>query len=335
MNGEYNRRMDRFKEQRVLFVTTKNLDYLRNTQEIVLLKQNAKNVHVIGSSKKSYPARLAHVYWQLIRYPKKQFDWVFAGFAPQLVIPLFRWKFKGKKIGMDFFISVYDTLVFDRKKFKEHSLAARILKWIDTRTIQAADYVISDTKAHGNYFIEEFGLPADKLQVLYLEADRSIYYPRKQEKPERMKNRFTVLYFGSVLPLQGLDVILDAVDLLKENTNLYFVIIGPIHEKYHKPQSDTVEYHNWLSQEELAEYINNADLCLAGHFNNSIRKAKRTIPGKAYIYAAMEKPMILGDNPATHELYREDMPGIYFVKMGDPRALADTILQIAKKEEIV
>lgn len=326
--------MDMFKDKRVLFVTTKNLDYLRNTQEIALLKKMAENVHVIGSHKKSYPARLMHVYWQLLRYPKKRFDQVFVGFAPQLVLPFFKWKFKDKGVGIDFFISVYDTLVFDRKKFKVNSIAAKMLKWIDTITIQAADHVISDTKAHGSYFIEEFGLSADKLQVLYLEADQSIYYPREQEKPERMKNRFTVLYFGSVLPLQGLDVILDAVDLLKENKNLYFVIIGPIDENYHKPQSDTVEYHDWLSQKELAGYINNADLCLAGHFNKDINKAKRTIPGKAYIYAAMEKPMILGDNPATHELYKEDMPGIYFVEMGDSKALADTILMVAKKEEI-
>lgn len=326
--------MDMFKNQRVLFVTTKNLDYLRNTQEIGLLKKIAENVHVVGSNKKSYPARLMHVYWQLLWYPKKQFDKVFVGFAPQLILPFFKWKFKGKEIGIDFFISVYDTLVFDRKKFKEHGIVARLLKWIDTITIQAADIVLSDTRAHGNYFIEEFGLSPDKLEVLYLEADRSIYYSRSRNKPERMKGRCTVLYFGSILPLQGLEVILDAVDLLKDNKELYFVIIGPIDKKYQKPQSDTIEYHNWLSQEELAEYINNADLCLAGHFNNDINKAKRTIPGKAYIYEAMGKPMILGDNPATHELYGEDMPGIYFVKMGDAKLLADTILMAAKKEEI-
>lgn len=326
--------MDMFKGKRVLFITTKNLDYLRNTQEIALIKQMAETVDVIGSDKKSYPARLLQVYWQLLQYSAKKFDQVFIGFAPQLVLPFFKWKFKGKEIGIDFFISVYDTLVFDRKKFKEQGIVARLLKWIDTITIQAADIVISDTRAHGNYFIEEFGLSPDKLEVLYLEADRSIYYSRFRNKPERMKGRFTVLYFGSILPLQGLEVILDAVDLLKDNKELYFVIIGPIDKKYHKPQADTVEYHNWLSQEELAEYINNADLCLAGHFNNDINKAKRTIPGKAYIYEAMGKPMILGDNPATHELYREDMPGIYFVKMGDAKLLADTILMAAKKEEI-
>ena len=69
----------------------------------------------------------------------------------------------------------------------------------------------------------------------------------------------------------------------------------------------------------------------SGHFNKDINKAKRTIPGKAYIYRAMEKPMILGDNSATRELYSEDMDGIYFVEMGNPQALAKKILKI--KEE--
>ena len=56
-------------------------------------------------------------------------------------------------------------------------------------------------------------------------------------------------------------------------------------------------------------------------------KAKRTIPGKAYIYEAMGKKMILGDNSATRELYHEDELR-YFVKMGDSKALADKILEI-------
>lgn len=327
--------MDKFKElkgQRVLFVTTKNMDYLRNTQEISLLKKYADEVHIIGSDKKGYASRLIYVYWNLLICSLKKFDTIFVGFAPQLVIPLFKWKCKGKMIWIDFFISMYDTLVCDRKKFRDSSIFAKVLHWLDSVTIRRADFVIADTKAHGRYFVEEFGLDDASWQVLYLEADASIYSPRVQEKPERMRDSFVVLYFGSVLPLQGLDVILAAVDQFKDNKDFYFILVGPIDERYHKPVSDSVEYHDWLSQKDLAEYISYADLCLAGHFSKDIAKAKRTIPGKAYIYAAMEKPMILGENDATHELYDDTMPGIYFVEMGNANALADKIVEIAKKE---
>ena len=96
-------------------------------------------------------------------------------------------------------------------------------------------------------------------------------------------NKYVVLYFGSVLPLQGVDVVLDAIKLLKNEKDIFFQVIGPISKKYSKPVQDNVEYIDWLEQKELAEYIANADLCLAGHFNGEIDKAKRTIPGKAYI----------------------------------------------------
>lgn len=328
--------MDKFKElkgQRVLFVTTKNLDYLRNTQEISLLEEYAEDVHIIGSDKKSYALRLLYVYWKLLICSLKKFDNIFIGFAPQLVIPLFRWKCKGKTIWIDFFISMYDTFVCDRKKFRNNGICAKLLHWLDSVTIQVADFVIADTKAHGRYFVEEFGLDDTAWQVLYLEADTSIYYPRVPNKPERMHDAFVVLYFGSVLPLQGLDVILEAVNQLKDNKEFYFILVGPIDERYQKPVSDSVEYHDWLSQKDLAEYISYADLCLAGHFSKDIDKAKRTIPGKAYIYAAMKKPMILGENAATHELYDDTMPGIDFVEMGNAKALAHKIIEIAKKEK--
>ncbi len=326
--------MTGFSNQRVLFITTKNLDYLRNTQEIENIKEQTGNVKVIGSNHRKYIARLLYVYSRLLFCSMKEIDKVFIGFAPQLVLPVFGWKFKKKEIWIDFFISMYDTFAFDRKKVKPDSLPAKILKWFDCKTIQKADQVIADTKAHRDYFVEEFGLDTQRCHVLYLKADENIYYPRVQNKPQRMKDRFVVLYFGSVLPLQGLDTILKAVDLLKNHDDMYFVIVGPIKDSSIKPTSDSVEYHDWLSQKDLAEYIGYADLCLAGHFNKEINKAKRTIPGKAYIYRAMGKPMILGDNAATHELYREDMPGIYFVEMGNAHKLADRITEIAEKEKI-
>lgn len=315
-------------EGEVLFITTKNLDYLRNVQEIDLLKEKHSNLTVIGSYSKSYPIRLISVYIRLLTSSMKEYDMVFVGFAPQLIVPFFKWKFKGKILVIDFFISMYDTLVFDRKKFKENSLTAKLLKKWDILTLSAANRVISDTKAHGKYFIEELGLDEDKLQVLYLKADTNIYIPRKVEKPKEVKDKFIVLYFGSVLPLQGVDIVLESAEILMNEKDIYFYIIGPIRNSYNKPESQCISYIDWLSQEDLANYIGFSDLCLAGHFNKEIKKAKRTIPGKAYIYDAMEKPMILGDNPATRELYSENQEGVYFVEMGNSRALADKILKI-------
>lgn len=319
------------KNKKVLFITTKNLDYLRNVQELNLLKQDADSVDIIGSIEKSYIKRLIKIYSKILFGSFKSYDSIFIGFAPQLILPMFSWKFKNKEIIMDFFISVYDTMIFDRKKFKENSIIAKLCKWLDKKCIHKANYIISDTNAHGEYFSSEFDVHRNKISTLYLEADTSIYKKDIAAKPERLKNKFVVLYFGSILPLQGIEVILDAVDILKEQKDIYFYIIGPIGNTQNIVKSDTVEYINWLPQDKLAEHISYSDLCLAGHFNKDINKAKRTIPGKAYIYEAMDKPMILGDNPATHELYKEDDKH-FFVEMGNANKLAEKIVEIKERE---
>ncbi|MCD7813087.1 MAG: glycosyltransferase [Lachnospiraceae bacterium] len=311
--------------QRVLFITTKNTDYIRNTQEISLLSESAAQLTVIGSKSGSYVRRLAFVYMHLLFCSMKRYDMVFIGFSPQLILPFWRWKFRQKTVVIDFFISVYDTMVCDRKKFRDGSFLARICHWLDQRTLRGADACICDTNVHGDYFSAEFEVPRELFHTLYLDADRSIYYPRKAQKPEEAQGRFVVLYFGSVLPLQGVDVIQDAMHLLAEDARFFFYFIGPVSERM---TASNIRYIDWLSQEQLAGYIAFADLCLAGHFNAGIEKAKRTIPGKAYIYRAMDKPMILGDNPANRELFDESTEGIYFVPMGDARALADRIVEI-------
>lgn len=76
------------KNKKVLFITTKNLDYLRNTQELRLLREQAVQVSVIGVKDKSYPLRLIKVFFKLLFTSCKKYDVVFVGFAPQLIVPM-------------------------------------------------------------------------------------------------------------------------------------------------------------------------------------------------------------------------------------------------------
>ena len=306
--------------KKVLFISTKNLDYLRNTQEIALLQAHAAQVTVIASPDQSYPKRLLKVYLSLLKTRMKDYDLSFVGFAPQLVLPFSR-RLRKKPVIEDFFISLYDTLVQDRKKFRPGSLPARLLKKLDQKTLSLGDRVITDTRAHADYFVQFLGCDPEKTEVLYLEADTEIYRPMPAKK--KAGSPFHVLYFGSILPLQGVEVVLEAVRLFRDDPSFTFEIIGPL-KNGAAPEQDNLTCIPWLSQQDLAEHIAASDLCLAGHFSASIDKAKRTIPGKAYIYRAMEKPMILGDTPANHELFTEDKQ-TFFTPTGDAVSLAAAI----------
>ena len=141
---------------RILFITTKNVDYLRNVQEIRLLKEKNAEVTVIGSHSRKYLNRLFYVYRRLLTVKASDYREVFIGFAPQLVLPFWKKKFRKNTVVIDFFISMYDTLVNDRKVFSEKSVPAKLLRWLDRKTVECADQIIVDTNADGKYFEEEF-----------------------------------------------------------------------------------------------------------------------------------------------------------------------------------
>lgn len=320
--------------KRLLFVATKDREYIRNQQEIKLLKNNSKSYKEIVFSDKSYIKRILKVWFACCRGVGKEIEIIYVGFAPQLIFPFLKRWMKKKTVIIDFFISIYDTFVCDRRYFKENSYIAKLLHKIDEITLQRCHHIIVDTQADGKYFAEEFHVPFEKMEVLYLEADSNIYNANKYAVV-RDENVMSVLYFGSILPLQGIDVILEATKLLKTQEDIKFIIIGPINQKeFVQEDYPNVKFYDWLPQEKLAEQIAQVDICLAGHFNAEIGKAKRTIPGKAYIYEAMNKKMILGENVANHELFEEDERHFY-VEMGNAKELAETIKELKDASQIL
>lgn len=316
--------------KKVLFVTTKNIDYIRNVQEIKLLNEKYKEVKIIYSKSKNYYIRILVVNFKLFFLNKKKFDIIFIGFLPQLIIPFLYKKRKQKQIIIiDFFISIYDTLVNDRKKVKQNTIMSKILKKIDKNTLKKVDEIIVDTKESGKYYIEELDADNNKIKVLYIEANEKIYAPSKVNQIEKEnKDDFIVLFFGTGLALQGVDIVLKSAELLKNNSKIKFIIIGNIKTK---KDYTNIKFLPFMNEEELARYIKMADLCLVGHFNNQIEKAKRTIPCKAFICKAMNKKMILGKNKANMELFNDKDENIYYVEMGNSQELSKIISNINKE----
>ena len=315
--------------KKVLFVTTKNINYIRNVQEIKILKEKYNEVKIIYSKSKNYLIRILIVNLKMLILNKKYFDIIFIGFLPQLILPfLYNKKNKKQIIVIDFFISLYDTLVNDRKKVKQNSIISKILKKIDEKTLEKADKIIVDTKESAKYYEKEFNAPSSKVKVLYIKANDEIYSPYVKPIEKESEKDFVVLYFGTILPLQGIDIILKSAELLKKHTNIKFIIIGNIqpNKKY-----TNIKFLPFMQENLLARYIKMADLCLVGHFNNEIEKAKRTIPCKAYICRAMNKKMILGKNKANLEIFNDNAQNIYYVEMGQPNKLAEMIYNISSQ----
>jgi glycosyltransferase involved in cell wall biosynthesis len=317
----------------VLFICTREREYVRN--EVILACLGRKySVREITSSSRFYPVRIAEVALRFI-FSRVKHDAVFAGFLAQPLMPLLR-LFSRKPVVFDAFISLYDTLCFDRKIFRANSLIGRFCRWLDQRSCDWAGAVTTDTLAHAAYFSETFNIPRDKFHRVYVGANEHAFRPAPAVLPDR--GEFTVFYYGTYLPLHGIDYIIRAAKLLEGRKDIRFEVVGRGGEKEkilglaRSLGLANVTFTDWIPYAELPAAISGADICLGGHFSG-VEKAGRVISGKTFQFIAMGKPTIVGDCKASRELFTHG-ENACLCKMANAEALAEAVSSLCGDRDL-
>lgn len=232
-----------------------------------------------------------------------------------------------KPIIFDAFVSMYDSMVLDRKSVSRKSLKAKYFWWLDKLSITAADLVLTDTNEHKKYLAIEFSIKDNKIKRIFLGADTSVFFPGEKV----VKNdKFKVLFYGTYIPLQGIEYIVRSAKILEREPDIEFELIGNGQEKNNilklakELKIKNIDFKNNVSLNELAEKISQADVCL-GIFGNT-EKAKRVIPNKVYECVAMNRPVITADTQAVRELFSDSE--LFLVDISDPRKIAEAIIKV-------
>lgn len=319
---------------RVLFISGREPSYVRNSIILRGLRENGIEVVEYTSYSPSYPKRYYDVLKKFLVRKEKDIDLLFIGFLGQPLVPIIK-KLSNKPIVFDAFISVYDTLCFDRKRIEPNSLFGRSSYLLDKSSCELADIVLLDTNAHIKYFVDTFEVEKDKFRRIFVGADSSVFYPRYVKKDNKT---FKVFYYATYLPLHGVKYIIEAAKKLERYSDIHFKIVGRGIEyermiRYAKKLNlHNVSFIEWVPYERLPVEIAKADICLGGHFSD-IDKAKRVISGKTFQFLAMKKPTIVGDNPANRELLKDKRSAL-FVEHANPDDLADKILELKDNEKL-
>lgn len=306
---------------KILYLSCYKPNYTRTETLLAILKRNNIEYKTIltGNSKLKYFKLL----FKQLKYQRKS-DLIIVGFRGHEILPLVKF-FSNKPIIFDAFISVYDTLCFDRKIFKPNSIIGKFFKKYDKFLCKISDTILVDTKTHKQYFEKEFSV--NNIDYLYLECNEKLFKPFKIRKKN---NKFVIFWYGSANPLQGVNIILKAAKILERDKRILFKIVGPIEKKYsklvEKLNLKNTEFIKYIPYEKLPMEIAKSDLCLGGHFSN-IDKAKRVIPGKVYQFLSCGKKVLLGDNLANREIFKEGSQ-IKFVEVNSSEKLASEILKL-------
>jgi glycosyltransferase involved in cell wall biosynthesis len=296
--------------------------YPRNEQVISALRKAGVHVDVVHESLWSgehkfatgvgaLPRLVAAEARLALRRVSRESDALIVGYPGHSDI----WSAKrhGRPVVFNAMVSLYDTLVEDRGRFSAGSLPARALRAIDRAALRAADSVVSDTKANAAFLADLAGI--EEPAVCYVGAEERLF-THGWRRPER----FTALFVGKLIPLHGIEVILDAAARLP---HISFRVVGSGQlETLLEKRPSNVEHVKWIDYNELPSEYARAG-CALGVFGASA-KARRVIPNKAFQAMAVGTPLVTAATEGVAELL-EDRRNAVLTSDSTGEALAQAI----------
>lgn len=226
----------------------------------------------------------------------------------------------------DAYISVWDSMFRDRAGTTHDGLLSRTVRAMEGRALRAAARVVVDTRANLDYLADVLALPKSRLVALPLAIHERPFVAARGTTPAG--GPLTVCFVGTMIPLHGIDAMLDGLAPLMGDARFHFVFIGDgqsadaLRRLIAGLNARNIEWiPEWQSSVSLAEQIGRADVCL-GVFGGG-GKAARVLPFKLYLYFAAGKPVI--SQPAMSMPGAAPFPPLV---TSAPAALADTLLQL-------
>jgi glycosyltransferase involved in cell wall biosynthesis len=320
---------------RALYFGTYERDYPRNAQVISCLRRAGVEVvehHVDVWDRDEHKfragpaaaARIALAELRLLPRPRTEFDLVIVGYPGHFDVPRARKVARRKPLVFNPLVSLADTFVSDRGRFRRGSLAHRVLAATDRRALRLADLVVADTESNADYFAQAGEIPRERVTVCLVGAEERVFQPGWTRPPA-----FSALFVGKLIPLHGLETILGAAAIASE---LPFKIVGNGQlEPLLAGRPPNVEWVPWIDYEWLPAELYGAG-CALGIFGTS-GKASRVVPNKAYQALACGTPLVTADTPAARELL-VDSESALLVPPGDAPALAAALRRLAADPDL-
>ncbi len=245
-----------------------------------------------------------------------------------------------KPLVVDFYISRYTTSL-DRDEFKKRSFLDYFkvgrhpgyAKFLDRLILEQSTRVVHTTKTELQAIAALVGarLGDERIKILPLAI------PARKQATLRKSKVFKICWWGTWIPLHGIESMLDAARLLKEDGfSFHLTLFGT-------PDPKSLQYENIISQFNLnkevtietgktfanglleAELMNNCDLALS-NFGNSA-KASMVITNKLIDALAMGLPVLTMKVDVLNEFI--DCENEIFVCAPTPSAIAEAIINIS------
>lgn len=210
----------------------------------------------------------------------------------------------------------------------------RKLEQVEEHLYRAASAIVVVTDSFRERLLER-GIPAEKVHVVKNGVDLDRFHPAPKATALRARlgweKLFVAAYAGTHGMAHGLDAVLDAARLLRDQPQIRLLFVGEGAERQRLEQRAwdeglvNVRFLGALPREEMAEVYHSADALIV-----PLRRAelfKTVIPSKIFEILACERPVLLSVEGEAQRLVEASGGGIS-LPPEDPAALAKAIIEL-------
>jgi glycosyltransferase involved in cell wall biosynthesis len=227
---------------------------------------------------------------------------------------------------------IFDEMINLVEYVQEHghvrqgTLSYKFVKFFHAWQLRYCRFILADTQAHAEFSAGLCNVPLGKFRTVPVGTNEELFSPLAKTK--KQGGPFNVFFYGNgMTPLHGLNYMLEAALLLKNDPNIVFNFVGGKDKgeaacQAAKAQGAHIIFERWIPFEEIARRAQTADLTLGGPFGKTLQ-SQFVVTGKTYQFLAAGAPVVVGKN-AVSGLF-EDRVNCLLVPPANARALADAV----------
>lgn len=212
----------------------------------------------------------------------------------------------------------------------EKSIIYKIFNYISKKVYNNCDKIMISSKTFKEYLVNKHNV--DENIIEYSPQFSKDF--RKSNVEECVNNdKVKFLFAGNIGKAQNVEIIVEAVKLLKDKDNIIINIVGDgsnlekIKLLVEKNQlEDKIIFHGQVEKEQMDVFYSNTDVCLLTLKSDSF--IGKTLPLKLQSYMSSGKPIIASIDGAAVEVIIDVKCGIC-VKPSDPQSLSEAIYEFA------
>lgn len=225
---------------------------------------------------------------------------------PDLFFPLARGL---RRRGIAFVFDHHDLVpeLFATRYGDRHRWAVAILRWLERRSLRAADHVIATNQSYRRLEIERGGVDPSRVTVVRNGPDTSVMFPRPVRPELRRGRRHLLVWFGNMGRQDGADTALDAVEELvhrrgRRDVHLVFCGRGEMLETLRRlvrerGLDDVVTLTGWVSDEVAFDHLSTASIGISADPPGPLNDVSTM--NKTMEYMAFRLPVVAFDLPET------------------------------------